>query len=354
MSPLTLFANAAAGGTRSAHGIAQTVGLWATLSSLAVLTFMVLTLAAIDEDGPAQSRRSHPDASAPSPENPGSVVSRAASRRVRSAEASLVSAPEILNPKLFPDIEQPAFDNSTPRNVTTQQMQTVYLHCIVNNLGERTVSWIRRRDFHVLTVGLTTYTADDRFQAVHMDRSEDWMLQIKRVQPTDAGDYECQINMHPLISYFVRLTVLVPRARILEAPELFINSGSSINVSCAIEHSPEPPVFVFWYHNDRVINYDETKGGPGHISGAKRPPDAYVSSLFIRNARPQDSGNYTCGPSNADSTSVVVHVLNGEKRAAMQHDFSPSRALLPVSVELRLVFCSLFTTLGVAFRLTSS
>ncbi|KAH9369485.1 hypothetical protein HPB48_014335 [Haemaphysalis longicornis] len=216
------------------------------------------------------------------------------------------------------------------------------------------VSWIRRRDFHVLTVGLTTYTADDRFQAVHMDRSEDWMLQIKRVQPTDAGDYECQINMHPLISYFVLLTVLVPRARILEAPELFINSGSSINISCAIEHSPEPPVFVFWYHNDRVINYDEAKGGPGHISGAKRPPDAYVSSLFIRNARPQDSGNYTCGPSNADSTSVVVHVLNGEKRAAMQHDFSPSRAFLLASVELRLVLCSLATTLGVALRLTSS
>ncbi|KAH6938895.1 hypothetical protein HPB50_014682 [Hyalomma asiaticum] len=303
-----------------------------------------------DRECPAQSRRPHPDVPTPSPEGSGSVASMAASRHVRSAEASLVSAPEILNPKLFPDIEQPAFDNSTPRNVTTQQMQTVYLHCIVNNLGERTVSWIRRRDFHVLTVGLTTYTADDRFQAVHMDRSEDWMLQIKRVQPTDAGDYECQINMHPLISYFVRLTVLGAYARTFECGHL----GSSINVSCAIEHSPEPPVFVFWYHNDRVINYDETKGGPGHISGAKRPPDAYVSSLFIRNARPQDSGNYTCGPSNADSTSVVVHVLNGEKRAAMQHDFSPSRALLPVSVELRLVFCSLFTTLGIAYRLTSS
>ncbi|KAH8038517.1 hypothetical protein HPB51_001692 [Rhipicephalus microplus] len=78
----------------------------------------------------------------------------------------------------------------------------------MGNRGWVLVSWIRRRDFHVLTVGLTTYTADDRFQSVHMDRSEDWMLQIKRVQPTDAGDYECQINMHPLISYFVRLAVL--------------------------------------------------------------------------------------------------------------------------------------------------
>ncbi|XP_064474610.1 zwei Ig domain protein zig-8-like [Ornithodoros turicata] len=219
---------------------------------------------------------------------------------------------------LFPEIEQPSFDNSTPTDVTAQQGQTVYLHCIVTNLGEKVVSWIRRRDFAVLTVGLATYTADERFQAVHLERSEDWMLQVKRTQPNDAGEYECQINMHPLISYFVRLIVLVPRARILEAPELFIKSGSSMNVSCAIENSPEPPVFVFWFHNERVINYD----GPGHISGAKKEPDAYVSNLYIRNARPQDSGNYTCGPSNAGSTSVVVHVLNGEKRAAMQHELS--------------------------------
>ncbi|EEC03974.1 conserved hypothetical protein [Ixodes scapularis] len=75
----------------------------------------------------------------------------------------------------------------------------------------------------------------------------------------------------------------VPLARILESPKLFINSGSSINVSCAMEHSPEPPVFVFWYHNDRMINYDAAEGGPGHISGGKRGQDAYASSLFIRN-----------------------------------------------------------------------
>ncbi|XP_040065873.1 zwei Ig domain protein zig-8-like [Ixodes scapularis] len=154
------------------------------------------------------------------------------------------------------------------------------------------VSWIRRRDFDVLTVALATYTADERFQAVHMERSEDWMLQIKRAQPTDAGDYECQINMHPLISYFVRLTVLDPGV-----PELFIL---------------ESPVFVFWYHNDRIINYDAANNGPGHISGGMRGQDAYVSSLFIRNAKPQDSDKYKCGPSNADSTSVVVHVLNGK------------------------------------------
>ncbi|UYV80554.1 hypothetical protein LAZ67_19000572 [Cordylochernes scorpioides] len=70
------------------------------------------------------------------------------------------------------------------------------------------VTWIRRRDFHVLTVGTATYTADDRFQAVHMERSEDWMLQIRLAQVSDAGSYECQVNTHPLISFFVDLTVL--------------------------------------------------------------------------------------------------------------------------------------------------
>ncbi|KAH8038518.1 hypothetical protein HPB51_001693 [Rhipicephalus microplus] len=108
----------------------------------------------IVKPGPARSRTSHPDAPTPSPEDPGSVVSRTASRHVRSAEASLVSAPEILNPKLFPDIEQPAFDNSTPRNVTTQQMQTVYLHCIVNNLGERTPTVFRRPQQRELAQGV--------------------------------------------------------------------------------------------------------------------------------------------------------------------------------------------------------
>lgn len=110
------------------------------LSSLAVLTFMVLTLAAVDDDGSPETHRFQGE----SPAGTAEVGARASTgrvrRRARSAEASLVSEPEIVNPKLFPDIEQPAFDNSTPRNVTTQQMQTVYLHCIVNNLGERTVS----------------------------------------------------------------------------------------------------------------------------------------------------------------------------------------------------------------------
>lgn len=36
----------------------------------------------------------------------------------------------------------------------------------------KTISWIRRKDYHLLTVGLTTYSSDERFSALHLEDSE--------------------------------------------------------------------------------------------------------------------------------------------------------------------------------------
>lgn len=55
------------------------------------------------------------------------------------------------------------------------------------------ISWIRRRDFHVLTSSTFTYTNDERFQVLHPEGSDDWTLQIKYVQDRDNGTYECQV-----------------------------------------------------------------------------------------------------------------------------------------------------------------
>lgn len=217
----------------------------------------------------------------------------------------------------------PSFDNSSSRNVTTQIGQTVYLHCIVHNLGDKTVSWIRRRDFHVLTVGLETYTTDARFQAIHMERTNDWSLQIRYPQLNDAGLYECQVGSDPKISFFVNLTVVEAKASILGPHPLYIKTGSSINLTCVITQSPVPPVFVFWFHNERMINYDSSRG---ETSLQKAGNDTVVSKLYIKDAQPDYSGNYTCGPSNADSISISVYILNGEQPAAMQHDANASRS----------------------------
>ena len=55
------------------------------------------------------------------------------------------------------------------------------------------ISWIRLRDWHILTNGVQTYTSDHRFQVLHKEGSYDWVLQIRFVQERDAGTYECQV-----------------------------------------------------------------------------------------------------------------------------------------------------------------
>lgn len=56
------------------------------------------------------------------------------------------------------------------------------------------VSWVRRRDWHILTSGVFTYTNDERFQVAHTEGADDWTLQIKYVQKRDNGTYECQVR----------------------------------------------------------------------------------------------------------------------------------------------------------------
>ncbi|KAJ8923842.1 hypothetical protein NQ315_010424 [Exocentrus adspersus] len=210
---------------------------------------------------------------------------------------------------------EPHFDTTTPRNVTALVGKSAYLGCRVRNLGNKTVSWIRHRDIHILTVGSYTYTSDQRFQASHHPETDEWTLQIKWAQKRDAGIYECQISTQPVRSYFVSLTVVVPTAQILGGPDLHVDKGSTINLTCSIKYSPEPPAYIFWYHHDDVISYDSSRGG---VSVITEKGDVTTSFLLIQHADISDSGKYSCSPSNADVASVRVHVLNGERPAAMQ------------------------------------
>ena len=59
------------------------------------------------------------------------------------------------------------------------------------------VTWIRHRDVHILTVGESTFTTDQRFMARHNARTGEWTLVVKYVQERDAGIYECQIPSSP-------------------------------------------------------------------------------------------------------------------------------------------------------------
>lgn len=111
----------------------------------------------------------------------------------------------------------------------------------------KSVSWVRVRDDHILTVDQITFIADERFHAYHAlengatpaatstlsnqrrqlagavqkinndhnntntntnAANAPWTLQIKYVQARDAGIYECQISAEPKISARVYLHVV--------------------------------------------------------------------------------------------------------------------------------------------------
>ncbi|XP_046677782.1 zwei Ig domain protein zig-8-like [Homalodisca vitripennis] len=220
----------------------------------------------------------------------------------------------------------PSFDTSIPSNLTGLVGKTAYLNCRVKNLGNRTVSWVRHRDIHLLTVGRYTYTSDQRFEAVHSPHTEDWTLRIRYPQKKDTGIYECQISTTPPIGHPVYLNVVEPITDILGGPELFINKGSTINLTCLVRFAPEPPPIMLWSHNREVINFDSPRGG---VSLLTEKGIITTSRLLIQNAVHTDNGVYTCDPSNANSASIRVHILNGEHPAAMHHGGS-SRSSPPL------------------------
>ena len=59
-----------------------------------------------------------------------------------------------------------------------------------------------------MTIGILTYTNDQRYQALHTEGSDEWSLRISSAQTRDSGVFECQISTEPKISQSYRLNVV--------------------------------------------------------------------------------------------------------------------------------------------------
>ncbi|EEB15728.1 limbic system-associated membrane protein precursor, putative [Pediculus humanus corporis] len=236
----------------------------------------------------------------------------------------------------FPPNLPVSFLTENSSTITAQMGSTALIPCVVLNIGDGLVSWIKRKDYHLLTVGLTTYSGDERYQAIHSQHSEDWTLQIKFVQMRDAGLYECQVSSHPPTSIFINLKVVEARADISGPSEKFLKLGSSLKLTCTLVQSTEPPIYVFWYHNNRMINYDNDRG-----VNVTTDLLGKTSVLYIASASPEHTGNYSCVPNKAQPASTFVHILNGENPAAMQHGRGRGLSWLHCNSILLIVVCIL-------------
>lgn len=159
---------------------------------------------------------------------------------------------------------------------------------------------------------------DERFAVIRrgLVHDDDWALQIKDLNKTsDAGLYQCQTNSDPPQSQYYQLNVVEPQVHIMGAPDLAVRVGAAINLTCVISQSPNQLQFIFWYRNERMINYDimnDERRGKLLVSKHAHKADTVLSNLLIYSATQADSANYTCTPSGGRPASINVHVLEGE------------------------------------------
>ncbi|KAI4466574.1 defective proboscis extension response dpr -related [Holotrichia oblita] len=112
--------------------------------------------------------------------------------------------------------------------------------------------------------------------------------------------FDCILNAHEVI-------ILEARAEISGPSEKYLKPGSGLRLQCTVLQSTEAPAYVFWYHNNRMINYDVDRG-----INVTTELLAKTSTLTITSAATRHSGNYSCVPSNAQPASTYVHILNGK------------------------------------------
>ncbi|KAM8715433.1 hypothetical protein ACLKA7_002480 [Drosophila subpalustris] len=276
---------------------------------------------------------------------------------------------------------QSQFNTKNNTRVIAQKGGLAILPCVVKVNSPATVSWIRRKDFQLLTVGLSTHSSDKRFLVEHTRHMGHWSLRIKAVKEEDRGFYECQLSIYPTQSILIELKIVEAVAEISNASDILIDETSTLQLQCKLKGATENPSFVFWYHENKMVNYDaqggfvvtsiienaipglemgqhlQTRGNGGrnktlrstmesnvdnaigttaipYVSTSpispftmlqmqqhKSPylPNSSMSVLTIKTVTFHHAGNYTCAPSNARPASITVHVLRGEKPAAMQH-----------------------------------
>ncbi|XP_032689253.1 neurotrimin-like isoform X2 [Odontomachus brunneus] len=181
------------------------------------------------------------------------------------------------------------------KDVLAQTGGNALLPCRFNGPG--IVTWIRRKDRQLLTVGWGTHSIDQRFVVV-----PDWSLLIKNVKHEDAGLYECQIQTEPVQQRFVWLNITEAYSMIPGGPDLHVKQGSSLRLECQLMAAAESPSYIFWYRENRMINYDNEPG-------VKVERTRNGSVLIVEKMKLTHGANYTCLPSNAKPAYIMIHVI---------------------------------------------
>ncbi|BES91932.1 Immunoglobulin V-set domain [Nesidiocoris tenuis] len=198
----------------------------------------------------------------------------------------------------------PVIDSVLPRfaepilNVTVTVGKDALMACVVENLRNYKVAWVRVDTQTILSIHHSVITQNPRVSLSYNDHRS-WYLHISNVQDVDRGWYMCQVNTDPMRSRQGYLQVVVP-PRILEkdsSTDMVVRETSDISLQCRAKGYPDP--YVMWRREDgKDINYngDMVNVVDGEV-------------LTIRKVSRLHMGAYLCIASNGVPPSISRRVF---------------------------------------------
>lgn len=169
-----------------------------------------------------------------------------------------------------------------------------------------------------------------------------------------------------ILRKFWHFFIAEPQCSIVGEKSVYLNVGSSHTINCTVA-SPQPPDHIFWYFNHRPLPVT-SHGHPGHSGEAGdwavtslMAPDTSWSQVtpmvtahhvcpltmpcqvVLASVQVEHSGLYECRPSNCDSDTVSLVILDGENiqtrlifrtKNQMQRDFGFLAAQLLATSQL--------------------
>lgn len=112
--------------------------------------------------------------------------------------------------------------------------------------------------------------------------------------------------------YIFIIIIKAAQANIHGPAEVYVKKGSTISLTCSVNVHSTPPSSVVWLQGTKVVDFDSPRGRGGISLETEKTESGTTSRLLVTKAGLSDTGNYTCQPSNANTATVFVHVLNGK------------------------------------------
>lgn len=207
---------------------------------------------------------------------------------------------------------------------TTQEQiknvgETVELNCFVDTESNYTIGWFKNSSDspRSLSTGSKVKTSEPRF-AIHSfanASSSTYILEIKNIQETDAGTYQCKVhspNDNKILAD-VKLSVHRPALSITISRERIKYVGETAELDCSV--NIESNCTIIWVKRSSIDGSQFLSAGsrvttssPRFVSYLYVNASSSTSTLQIKDLQETDTGAYRCLVYLPENKEIVADV----------------------------------------------